>query len=188
MPSKVFNDSKDDYDFFYPKVFASYVLTIKATSYRGQVNLLATEIANLTKHLRYEHLIFLGDEKTPWLDKASDYKSAMGGLEFLIANKVGKRFNGALLTDIANLPTFIKHLTWLIRSNTLLPYVHFMDKGQNIVGSICQYGNLHIDSLNKRADRFLKDFVSTSQFDYVFDKRCSEKYSKTGIKGRQISV
>jgi len=42
-------------------------------------------------------------------------------LQYLVDNKISKRFNGALQFDTAEIPTFIKHLAWLVRTNVILP-------------------------------------------------------------------
>jgi hypothetical protein len=189
LPLREYDKSKDDYDSYYPKKFSSYVLTLAAKSYKGHIKLLGTEIKRLTLNFGFDSLIFLGDVKIPWLYRDSDYKPAKEALQYLVDNKIGKRFEGALQVDTTQLPTFIKHLSWLVRCNTVLPYIHFTDKGQSLIGSICQYGNLHIDTLDKKADNILKTLVDKSKFEYLGDRNCYNKFSKTGaIKGRQISV
>ena len=101
-------------------------------------------------------------EKLPTrcLQKNGKYESFEEALQYLVDNKLGKRFNGALQVDIPQLPPFIKNLAWLVRTNGILPYVHFVDPGQNIIGNICQYGNLHIMTQTKKADKIFKDLIS----------------------------
>jgi hypothetical protein len=107
----------------------------------------------------------------------------------LVDNKISKRFNGALQVDIAEIPTFIKNLAWLVRTNGILPYVYFITPGQKIIGNICQYGNLHISTKNKTADKNFKDAIAKSPFSYLTDGSCNNKFSKSGaIKGRTIKV
>lgn len=189
LPLREYNLKEEEYDFHYPRVFANYTLTLSSKSYKGHIKLLGIEITNLITNLGFDKLIFLGDVKTPWLYRSHDYKPAKEGLQYLVDNKIGRRFNGALQVDRIQLPTFIKHLAWLVRTNAVLPYVHFIDPEQNIIGDICQYGNLHIATKTKKADKQFKKVISTSRFEYLTDKNCYNKFSKSSaIKGRQIKV
>jgi hypothetical protein len=183
-------DKKNDEDVFnYPKVFANYVLTLPSKSYRGHQKMLGTEISLLTKNLGYDHLIFLGDIDFPWLNRFNTYENFQEALQYLADHKIGKRFKGALQVDINELPTFIKHLSWLVRTNGIVQYVHFTDPGQNIVADICQYGNLHISPKNEAADIRLKAILVKSQFSFLANSNCINKFSKkSAIKGRTIIV
>lgn len=189
FPLRKYNPKEEEYDFHYPKVFANYVLTLPSKSYKGHLKLLGTELADLTKRLGYDNLIFLGDENIPWLRRFDEYQTSEEALQYLVANKIGKRFNGALQIDIIQLPVFIKHLAWLVRTNEVLPYIHFVDPGQNIIGDICQYGNLHISTKTKKADNYIKKVIAKSKFEYLINGNCYNKFSKSSvIKGRQIKV
>jgi hypothetical protein len=189
LPLREYNSKEEEYDFYYPKVFANYVLTLSSISYKGHIKLLGTELTKLITNLGCDKLIFLGDEKTAWLDRDHDYKQAKEGLQYLVDNKIGKRFNGALQVDTIQLPIFIKHLAWLVRSNAVLAYIHFIDPEQNIIGDICQYGNLHIATKTKKSDRHFKELIIKSKFKFLVDEICNNKFSKSSrIKGRSIKV
>ncbi|MGB4775450.1 MAG: hypothetical protein WBP45_09780 [Daejeonella sp.] len=183
-------DSKKDEDLFQsPKVFANYVLTLPSKSYRGLQKLLGTQLTFLVKNFGYDQLIFLGDIDIPWLKRVDTYESFQDALQYLVDKKIGKRFNGALQVDTDELQTFIKNLSWLVRTNGIVQYVHFTDPGQNFVGNICQYGNVHVSTKNKTADKYFKDIVSKSQFTYLADTNCTNKFSKSSaIKGRTIAM
>jgi hypothetical protein len=189
LPLRQYNSKEKDYHFYYPKVLANYVLTLSSKSYKGHIKLLGIELTGLVTNLGYDKLIFLGDEKIPWLYRENDYKPAKDGLQYLKDNKIGKKFNGALQVDSIQLQIFIKHLAWLVRTNAVLPYIHFTDTGQNIIGNICQYGNLHISTKNKKVDFHFKEVIADSKFEYLTDENCYNKFSKSSvIKGRQIKV
>lgn len=189
FPLRGYDYDKDEDTFFYPKVLKSYILTLASKSFKGHVKVLGIEVTKLAKALQADTLIFLGDTEIPWLYQHNDYKPAKEAQEYLTGKKVGKRFNGALQVDTSELPTFIKHLGWLTRCNAALPYFHFIDKGQNIVGSICKYGNLHLDTLNGHADKTFKQSVGSSQFEYGDKNSCYNWFGKTSaISGRQIVV
>jgi len=135
-----------------PETFDSYILFVEAGSTVGLCNNLAKELTKLAKKLQYEKVFFLGDTTIPWLFRDHDYKPVKRGLDYLAENKLSKSFNGAIQVDIVDLPEFIKHLFWLVRCNGIVMYVHFSDPGFNIMGSICQYGNIHLSTLNEETD------------------------------------
>jgi len=189
FPLSWYDELKEEIDHTYPQVHYSYILTLPSKSFSHHIKLLGGKLAKLLDAFGFETLIFLGDTDTAWLFQDSNYKPVKKALNFLKDNKVGKRFNGALQVDKKNLPTFITHLSWLSRCNAALPYFYFTDTGQNIIGTICQYGNLHIDTVNKETDVIFKDLIAKSQFDFLIDKICYNQFSKTSaIKGRQIKL
>jgi len=184
-----YDKKKGEEVFSRPDVFANYVLTLPSKSYRGHQKLLGTQIALLANKLGYKHLIFLGDIDLAWLRRLNTNDNFQEALQYLVDNKIGKRFDGALQVDTGELPTFIKHLSWLVRTNGLVQYIHFTDPGQTIVGNICQYGNLHLSTKNKTADNRFKEIVAQSQFAFMKDTNCINKFSKSSsIKGRTITV
>jgi hypothetical protein len=189
LPLLVYNSTKEDYDSFYPKTFTGYVLTLSSKSFKGHIKLLGREINNLTPHLGFDKLIFLAESNLPWLYRNHDFKQAKERQQYLVDNKIGKKFNGPLQVDTSALPMFIKHLAWMVRTNAVLACVHFIDPGQNIIGTICQYGNLHIYTVNKKIDSRLKEIIDKSNFQYLTDGICYNKFSKSSvIKGRRVSA
>jgi hypothetical protein len=189
LPLRHYNPKEDEDIFNYPKVFANYVLTLPSKSYKGHIKLLGTQLVSLANKLGIDNFIFLGDENIAWLRRLNTQENFQEALQYLVHNKIGKRFNGALQVDTAEIPTFIKHLAWLVRTNGLLPFVYFIDPVQNIIGNICQYGNFHISTRNKTADKKFKDIIANSLFTYLTDGSCYNKFSKSGaIKGRTIIV
>lgn len=189
LPLRHYNPKEDEEVFKSPDVFANYILTLPSKSYKGHIKLLGTQLVSLAKNLGYINFTFLGDMDTAWLRRLNTYENFQEALQYLVDNKIKKRFNGALQVDIAELPTFIKHLAWLVRTNGILPYVYFIDPGQNIIGNICQHGNLHISPKNKMADKNFKDAIEKSSFTYLSDGGCYSQFSKSSvIKARSITV
>ncbi|CAN5522560.1 hypothetical protein BH11BAC3_BH11BAC3_44320 [soil metagenome] len=193
FPLREYDPIKDDEDFFYPKVFKSYVLTLDTKSLKGHTTLLSTELSGLTKALGFDNLIFLGDNKNYWLTKLSlernDYELLKDALKYLLDNKVGKRFNGALEVGNSELTVFIKHFFCLVRCDASLPYFHFMDTEQNFIGNICQYGNIHLDTLNKKIDRLFNETLAKTKFKILEDRNCFPAFSKNSkIKTRQTNI
>ena len=189
LPLRHYDRKKDEDVFKSPKLFANYVLTVPSKSFRGHQKILGTQIGYIVENLGYDHLVFLGDIDLAWLKRFDTYERFQVALQYLADNKIGKRFNGALQVDIDQIQTFIKNLSWLVRTNGIVQYVHFTDPGQNIVGNICQYGNVHISTKNKTADKRFKEIVSESQFTYLTDMSCTNKFSKSSaVNNRTIIV
>jgi len=188
FPLRSYNEERDEEEFFSPKTYKSYILTLPSKSFKGHIKLLATELTNLTERLPSTTLLFLGDNELPWLHQDNDYKPAKEAQQYLASHKVGKRFNGALQVDISELPTFTKHLCWLTRCNAAHPYFHFIDDQQNILGHICQYGNLHLYLLKAKMSKPIERLIETSKF-ILSNENCSNQFGKTnGIKGIKIQV
>ena len=189
FPLRSYNYDEDEEVFFYPKVFKSYILMLASKSFKGHITQLGIELLKLTNQLNYDNLIFLGDTELAWLHQGNDYKPAKEAQQYLVDNKIGKRFNGALQIDNSELLAFVKHLSWLTRCNASLPYFHFTDKGQNIIGNICKFGNLHLDTLNEATDKSIRAFVDESRFIYLDSNNCFNQFGKTSsIVGRRIIV
>ena len=189
FPVRSYNHEKDEEAFFYPKVFKSYILTLTSKTFKGHIRQLGTELLKLINQLGYDKIIFMGDTELAWLHQDNEYKPVKEAQQYLIDNKIGKLFNGALQVENSELVSFVKHLSWLTRCNASLPYIHFTDKGQNIIGNICKYGNLHLDTLNEGADKLIRAFVDESKFIYLDSKTCFNQFGKaSAIAGRRINV
>lgn len=189
FPQRSYNDVSDKEEFFYPKIFKSYILTLPSKSFKAHTKMLGIEIMSLLKYLHEDTLIFLGDTETPWLYQHNEYKPARLAQEYLTVKKIGKRFNGALVVKASELPAFITHIAWLIRCNANLPFIYFTNPRQAILGVICKYGNLHLDTLTKQADIMFKTFMKTSVFEYGDLNSCNNQFGKnSAISGRQIMI
>jgi hypothetical protein len=186
FPIRNYDEDQDEEIYFFPKVINSYVLTLPSKSFKGHITALGVELANLSSALEADSLIFLGDSETPWLYQNSDYKPVKQAQEYLADRKVSRRFNGALEVDTVELPIFIKHLAWLIRCNAALPYIHFTNKTEDFIASICQYGNLHLSTLKNEGDKILSAFIDRSKFEYGDTNSCRNSFGKTdAIPGRK---
>lgn len=172
LPLRHYNPKEDEDFFNYPKAYANHVLTLPSKSFKGHIKLLGRELVSLANILGFDNFIFLGDTDIAWLRRLNTDATCHEALQYLVDHKVGKRFNGALQVDKKEIPTFIKNLAWLVRTNGILPYVHFIDPEQNFVANICQYGNLHISTKNKAVDKSFKNAIAKCSFSYLADTRC----------------
>ena len=172
LPLRHYDTQLDEDVFNNPKTFSNYVLTLPSKFLKRPNKLLGIQLVLLAKSLEFSDFTFLGDEDIPWLRRLHTYKEFQKDLQYLINYKIGKRFSGALQVSIREIPIFIKHLANLVQTNGILPYVHFIDPEQNIIGSICQYGNVHISTMNKKSDKELKSAVAKTLFTYTIAKNC----------------
>lgn len=117
------------------------------------------------KKLGVKSLVFLGDDAIAWrfrehIDFVKPVKKAF---KYLKAQKIKKKFCGGLELDLAATLCFLEHLAWLSRTNGILPYVHFIDKEQNLVLFICQYGDVHVSVLNEKTDGLFRHLLAKSK-------------------------
>ena len=168
FPQREYDKLIDDDIYFYPKVHSLYWLKVESKSSRGLTKILATEITILFQELNIDRLIFLGDTKYPWISKLSadrkDYKSLTNALTYLKENKIGRRFNGAIEVDNSELFVFIQHFYVMTRCDATLPYFHFMDEGQNLIGCIHYSGKLGISTLNKKTNNLFLTKIKKTKF------------------------
>ena len=175
--------------FFFPETAASFTLTLASKTVKGHISAVAKETIKLLSKISTDSVIFLGDFKRAWRYQDNEFKSVKEALEFLEQNGVNKKFDGVLLVQINDLPTFLKHVFWLQRCNATLPDFHFMDKDQRFVGYICKYGNLHFHVLATTAADSINRVISERKFQNIMETSCSDSFSKTSaIKGRQIII
>ncbi|OQP58134.1 hypothetical protein A3860_07350 [Niastella vici] len=65
FPLRDYDTENDEEVYSFPTVFRSYILTIPAKTFRGNIRDLGIEISRLAKELKANSLIFLGDSVTP---------------------------------------------------------------------------------------------------------------------------
>jgi hypothetical protein len=173
FPKRVLDKASDDYTEFYPESYSNYILTTGHKTFRGRIGALGIAMTKFIKNIGYQNLLFLGDEDIPWLYGSSDYKPAKAALDYLVQNNVGKRFNGALQVDELDLAIYVKHLAWLTRCNTIVPYVYFTNPDDSIIGHICQYGNLHINIFDAKTEIALLPYLEKSKLEVLPDQYCT---------------
>jgi hypothetical protein len=178
LPVRFYNKIKEEDDIYYPNIFGSYVLTLPSKFSKVHSKLMGIELTGMAKEFNSNYLVFLGDNKKvvwPWMTFWNMYditRSKKEAITYLVNNKVGKRFNGALQVEVSELTEFVQHLYWLNLATINCFNVYFTDPEQNFVGHICQYGNLHIDTLHGKADQQLKAFLNNSLLKFSVDTKC----------------
>jgi hypothetical protein len=183
FPQRNYNKEIEDYDYFYPDTLSSYILILKSKTYKKLLKDLGKELSSLCAGIKSSSFIFLGDEKLAWRFREGKYKNFKKGMEYLANEGIKKTFTGGLAVGEDSMVQFVKYLTDLVAVNGLIQYVHFTDESENIVASICKYGNVHVSTMNKNCDKLFKDAVSATKFEFL-DEKC---YSQFDIKGRKTN-
>jgi hypothetical protein len=184
FPLRTYNESIEDYDYCYPETFSNYTLILKSKTYKKLLKDLGKELLNLNAGLKSRSFIFLGDEKLAWRFREEKYENFKKGMEYFASEDIKKTFTGGLVVSEEDMVQFVKHLADLVAVNGLTQYVHFTDESQNIIGSICKYGDIHVGIMNERSDILFKNAVSNTKFEFL-DGRC---YSQFEIKGRRPTI
>ena len=184
FPLKNYNEDIDDYDYFYPDTFSNYTLILKSKTYKKHLKNLGKELFSFCSGLKSNSFIFLGDEKLAWRFREGKYDNFKNGMKYFASENIMKTFSGGLVVGENDMVQFIKHLADLVAINGLIQYVHFTDEFQNIIGSICKYGDIHVSIMNKHSDILFKNAVSDTKFEFL-DERC---YSQFEIEGRRPTI
>lgn len=175
--------------FIYPKIYNQYVLTLPSKSAKGHAKNIALCLQKLLKAMGIDKLVFMDDTDIAWLHRDSDYQPAREAVEYLTATGMRKTFNGGLVVSIQEIPVFFKHLYWLVRTNTVLGYVHAIDEAQRIIVNVCHHGGVHFDTLDEEADKLFHTSFPASGFIFRQENTCFSPWEKTGkIKGRALIV
>jgi hypothetical protein len=168
--------------FEFPVVFKSYFLSITPRPRTKYIKALSVAIGNLVEELGYEFLIFLGDSKTSWLYRSEENrgksKAINEALDYFGNKNIGPRFNGALRLDVTEVGEFTEHLYWLTSPNAALPIFHFMDGSENILGSICQYGTVHFNTLNSGTDSRFNKLICHGMLPFLLSSNCDKAFGK----------
>ena len=148
------------------------------------------EIGNTLKQLSTElnaELIFILDYNVPWLSQENDFEPVVRASSYLRKMGTTEEFNGAYKLSGDELAEFAANLFWIIRCNASLPYCWFSTENHQFVGSICQYGNLHIHSYSEAIKTQIEKFADRQTL--VKIDECIEAFSENGgIDERQIAL
>ncbi len=188
LPLRNYDVENDREVIQYPGIHNTYVFTLASKSFRGHAKQMGIELFLLSKKLETGSFIFLGDTNIPWLYQQNNYPPAKKAYEYFSAQHLDRRFCGGLQVECYDLPLFIKYLSWLTRCNASLPCIYFTDPGQQIIGNICKYGNLHLDSLNPQADDLVLQNIASGGL-ILQPQNCFNQFGNTStLQGRILKI
>lgn len=171
----------------YPRIYNQYVLTLPSKSAKGHAKNTGLSLQKLLMGMGIEKIVFMPEINVAWLHRDSDYKPAKEAVEYLIATGMSKTFNGGLLVSVQDIPVFLKHLYWLVRTNIVLAYVYGVDEAQHIVVNICKDGGVHFDTLDEETDKLFHLAFASSGFIFREGNTCFSPWQETSkIKGRTL--
>ena len=171
FPLRHYNEESDEEDFFYPDVISGRWMELAHHNDEALDSLLATELTKLIRLFGIESLIFLGDNDQPWVTELGlsrkDYQPFLQAIEYFLTSKIDNTFNGGVRVRIDDLEGFLIHFYTIVRCDASLPYFHFIDEGQQILGMIHYSGQIRIDSFTKDANKLLETSIPRTGFKFV---------------------
>ncbi len=150
FPLRTYDPIKDSEECYFPNSFTDEVLTTDAKEGENSAEIVIRELMALLGQMEFSTFIFMGDTDQPWLRNTDNNPNLIEMQNFLSDNGIDKKFNGAVIIDLHNLPALLNHLFTLTKCNAAMPYIFFTDEKQNLLMNICHYDNLHINALNER--------------------------------------
>lgn len=169
FPLRDYDGEKDEEVFFYPKINSLYWLKLHANTKIQLKKKIAAQTTQLFKELGVDNLTFLCDYGSTWITKNSknrnDYKQLSNAINYLRDNKVGLKFNGAIVLNISQLDEFLQHFFILTRCDASFSYYHFIDDEENYIGYIHWDGELRIDTLNENANKKFLTAIKRTNFE-----------------------
>lgn len=188
LPQSRYDPATDEQIVRFPEVVAQTVFILPASSFSKLALRSGKALSAAMSVLNVDSLIFLGENDIAWRWRAVTYPPALRGLQYLALKGVDKQFAGGLRIEIDELPEAMRHLLWLIRTNTVLPAIWFTDPRQRFIVSPCQHGGLHLSILNAHDEASIRQAFSGSGFKEIDTSVCNERFAARGIPGRTIPV
>jgi hypothetical protein len=168
FPLRHYDEISDEEEYYYPEVYATHWLKLNSTDKEERTEDLAQELTGLINSLGYSQIIFLGDTEQNWISdlglEHNDYDKFNQAKQYLTANNIDHHFNGGVQVAISELPEFIRHFYCLTSCDSTLPYFHFMDPEQNIIGFIHYSGEVRIDRMNRSTEELFKKVIADTMF------------------------
>ena len=168
FPQRHYNGILDEEEYFYPKVFSVNSFKVKAKDKDELAKSLVLQTTKLINSISYSKIIFLGDTEKSWIShlliERDNYEPLNQAKQYFAVNNIDNNFNGGIQVEVCDLSEFLKHFYVLTSCDASLPYFHFIDSDQNIVGYIHYTTEVRIDALNQRTEKLLKNAVEKTKF------------------------
>lgn len=171
FPLRHYDEDKDEEYFFYPKVISGHWMELHTEYDEELTEKLSKELRNLMTSLGIEYLVFLGDTDQQWLSKRAlerkDYVPFAIAVRYFLQQQIDPAFNGGVKVSADDLEIFLNHFYTFVRCDASLPYFHFIDNNQQILGTIHYSGQIRIDRFNEHADQAFEKRISNTAFKIV---------------------
>jgi len=132
-------------------------------------------------------LLVLPVSATPFLVQENDYPPVERATAALIDMGLATDFPGGLVLQPSSAARVFGHLFWIVRCNASAPYIAFAAGGSSVVGTLCDYGNIHFDTYQATEKVQLADALTEVGFNIPPDGMCEEKFSdESAVEGRRM--
>ena len=166
-----------------------HVFTLRPKNIVEYLYKLTSDIEVITNQLQWDKILFLMDYDTPWLYQENDYPSVKSALNHLKDIGVSPKFNGGFLANGKELVDLFKSIFWIARCNASLPYTYFAGEKSNVIGSICDEGNLHMDFYNQVEMNKFIEVTGKLGWTIVKDGNCNNKFDDYNIfEGQEMRI
>ncbi|MBK8171363.1 MAG: hypothetical protein IPK60_13595 [Sandaracinaceae bacterium] len=146
---------------------------------------LGDALALTLEQLGYRSVIAAMERRVPWLAQSNDFPPVAEALDALRGRFLTSDFDGGLEADLADISALTATLFWLTRGCASLPQIYFVTASAPWVGSLCQYGVLHVEFFDASERTRFTGAAMGNGFEVT--QECTDPYSCHGaINGRAI--
>lgn len=149
-----------------PKVLialeGSYIYNLPAAPIDDYVDHLGQCLQQLAEHFQ-PPLTFVLDYSIPWLSQENPDEHTQAAMSYLRSIGVTADYIGAIRATEEDVLSLTKAVFWLGRLNASLPYCWFAAGSEDLIGSVCKYGNLHLDAYSTAGKVAIDAFVMSQE-------------------------
>ncbi len=150
---------------------------------------IGTQTSALCQQMGWQTLFVLPYVRAPILSQDNDYRQALQATERLVELGLPRDYAGGLALDSADIAEVCAPLFWITRCNAAAPYIAFAAPGSAVVGTVCKYGNYHLDVYDKDEHARLSNALAQIGFEVPDDGLCEERFAETSaIEGRRLDL
>lgn len=145
------------------------------------------KIEALCSAMWWDVLLVLPVMATPYLIQENDYPPVERATAALIDLGLASDFMGGMVLQPSSAASVFNPLFWIVRCNASAPYIAFAAAGSAVVGTLCDYGNIHFDTYKATEKAQLEDALGDVGFNIPPDGVCDEKFSdESAVDGRKM--
>ena len=168
FPLCSYDPNSDEEVFYFPKVFKRGWYEIPSAPKRTFSKRLVTELIKFITTCKFDRMIFLSDNVSPWVTKLSasrtDYPPLINAVAYFEKNKLGKKYNGGIEVPMIDLPEFFKHYFCITQCDASFHSGYFCDPAQSFIGNIHYSGEVQICALTKKFDSIFTEVLPETKF------------------------
>lgn len=186
FPSYVYDEANDLDLISFPDTVRYDTLEVcDAVSASDRLARMAAAVRILAGVLSVEGFVFMGESARAWRKQRSLYPPAKRALEFLAAHRIGATFDGGIRLDALEIEEWLPRLMQIIICSASLPVIYFIDAKAQLLGTTCQYGNLHLYTLHGACTPLIDAFILQSRLRPVGKEGCRD-HGDTLLEGREL--